>query len=169
MQPILFIDLDGVLVDLNSGLSEISGKNLEGLDKPAFKQTYYKFISSVNYDDLVNFWANLPPMPEYMKLWNKVKHLQPLILTAVTNNMANCEGKKKWVEKHLKISADRVFCAKKSRDKQFYASPKSILIDDYAKNIEEFKNKNGHGILHTHNKKTLSELKKVLKKWNIAL
>lgn len=169
MQPILFIDLDGVLVDLIAGLSDIAGKDLGELRQPAFKQAYSKFINSVNHDDLISFWINLPPMPDYLKLWNKVKHLQPLILTNASNSLANCEGKKKWVEKHLKIPSDRVFCSKKSREKQLYASPKSILIDDYDKNIKEFKNKGGHGILHTHYKKTSLELNKILKKWNLTI
>ncbi len=169
MQPIIFVDLDGVLVNLVAGLSKVVGEEIESANSDTFKKHYYKLVESLNHDDLVNFWTHLPPTDDCMTIWNSLKHLQPLILTAVTDSMASCEGKKNWVEKHLKIPRDRVFCACKSREKQKYASINSILIDDYDKNIEEFKNKGGHGILHTRTKKTLKELQKILNQWDLKL
>lgn len=169
MQPIIFVDLDGVLVNLAAGLSKVVGEEISALDSTKFRKHYYHLVASLNHDDLIEFWANLPPMPDYMKLWNSLKDLQPLILTAVTNSMASCEGKKKWAEKYLKISPDRVFCAAKSKDKQSYASNNSILIDDYDKNIQQFKEKGGYGILHTRTSKTLKELNTILKQWNLKV
>lgn len=169
MQPILFVDLDGVLVNLVKGLSKVVGDDITSAESEKFKKHYYELVDSLGHDNLVNFWENLPPTDDCMELWNSVKHLQPLILTAVTNSMASCEGKKRWVEKHLNISKDRVFCAAKSREKQNYASPNSILIDDYDRNIKEFKEKGGYGIHHTRTQKTLKDLDKILQKWNLSI
>lgn len=169
MQPIIFVDLDGVLVDLVSGLSGVVGEKMDSANNDVFRKHYYKLVASLNHKDLMSFWTNLPPTKDCMTIWNSLKHLQPLILTAVTDSMVTCEGKKNWVEKHLQIPRERVFCACKSREKQNYASPNTILIDDYDKNIEQFKEKGGHGILHTRTKKTLKELAKILEKWNLKI
>jgi hypothetical protein len=169
MQPILFVDLDGVLVDLASGLSEILETDLKKVDSKEFTEKYYDFIATLSSDDLLKFWTNLPPMPEYLDLWNKVKHLQPVILTAVGGSTITCEGKKIWCKKHLGLEPDRVFCSVNSSDKQNYASSKSILIDDQSRNIEQFTKKGGYGIHHTRTKKTLKELGKLLQKWDLTI
>lgn len=166
MQPILFVDLDGVLVDLVGGLSKILETDLSNLQKSEFDKHYYKFIKDQSFEQLVKFWTHLPPKNDYLELWNHVKKYQPLILTAAGNSVASCIGKKKWCKKYLQLDGDRVFCSKNSSEKQYYASHKSILIDDFDRNIKQFKEKGGHAILHTTPKKTLAELKKVLKKMN---
>lgn len=168
MQPILFVDLDGVLVDLLGGLGDIIGQDLKKLSKDEFDKVYYKFIEDQSHEQLVRFWSNLPPMSNYKLLWDHVTKYQPLILTAAGNSIATCIGKKKWCEKHLKIKGDRVFCSKNSSEKQYYASSKSILIDDFDRNVKQFKEKGGHAILHTAPKKTLLELKKIFKKMNFT-
>ena len=164
MQPILFVDLDGVLVDLRSGLSKAVGQDLKNFDKEQFDQTFYKFIKGLSYDQIYNFWTNLPFLGKSEDLWEKLQKHQPLILSAAGNCIATCQGKKNWCKKHLKLDPERVFCSKKGSEKQFYASPKSILIDDQPRNIKQFKEKGGHAIMHTHPQKTLRELKKIIKK-----
>lgn len=169
MQPILFVDLDGVLVNLTQGLTDILGIDMSKLSKPEFTKTYYKFIRSLNQKDIFDFWTNLSPTEDCHVIWKAVQKYQPLILTAVGNCMTTCEGKKNWCKKHLGLSPERVFCSINSEDKQNYASPKCILIDDHEKNIEQFTKKGGYGIHHTHTKKTLSKFKKILKKWDSTL
>jgi len=60
------------------------------------------------------------------------------------------------------LDADRVFCSKDSKEKQNYASPKAILIDDFDDNIEQFRAKGGHGIFFKNNKDALKKIKKII-------
>ena len=46
-------------------------------------------------------------------------------------------------------------------NKPDYASPTSILIDDYPKNIKEWENKGGIGIVHKSAEQTLRALEKL--------
>jgi len=164
MQPILFVDLDGVLVDLVGGLGIITGIDHTKNSWPEFNDALNGYLKNQTTEKCLDFWANLPETPDCKKLWAKISYLQPLILSASDNNAIHCQGKKKWCKKHLGLDADRVFCSKNSSEKQFYASEKSILIDDFDRNIKEFKKRNGHGIIHVHYKKTLKELNRILKK-----
>jgi hypothetical protein len=169
MQPILFVDLDGVLVDLAQGLSDILDYDFKKIDSKEFTNRYYEFVDGLTNGELLNFWINLPPTKDYLKIWKKVEHLQPMILTAVGGSTISCEGKKAWCKKNLNLNSDRVFCSYNSSDKQNYASSNSILIDDQSRNIKQFKEKGGHGIHHVHAGKTLKQLNKILKKWDLSI
>ena len=167
MQPVLFVDLDGVLVDLKQGVGQILKMDLQKLSRKEFEPILNNYLKNLNTKQLVNYWATLPETKNCKKLWDKVKDLQPLILSACGHNEISCQGKKLWCKKHLGIDGDRVFCSKDAEEKQNYASPKSILIDDFKKSIDEFTKRGGHGIHHTSLSKTLSRLRKVLHKMKI--
>ena len=50
------------------------------------------------------------------------------------------------------------------REKNNFAKNKgrpAILIDDYPKNVDQFKNAGGIGILHTNSQNTISQLKRI--------
>jgi len=162
MQHILFVDLDGVLVDLTRGLSEILGIDMSKVSKKEYTRLFKEFIKDVPFKKRIEFWSNLPPMPDYKDLWNNLEKYQPLILSSVSGCMAACEGKKIWCKKYLGLDADRVFCSKDSKEKQNYASPKAILIDDFDDNIEQFRAKGGHGIFFKNNKDALKKIKKII-------
>lgn len=167
MQPVLFVDLDGVLVDLKQGVGQILKMNLDKLSRKEFEPILDNYLKNLNTKQLMSFWANLPETKNCKKLWDKVKDFQPLILSACGHSQISCQGKKIWCKKHLGIDGDRIFCSKNAEEKQKYASPKSILIDDYKKSIKQFIERGGHGIHHTSLSKTISALRKVLRKMNI--
>lgn len=86
-----YCDMDGVLVDMDSGFKEISG----GLSVKEFSQKnknvgIFSLINAKEADGVTpkfpNFWLNLKPMPDADKLWsfikNKFKDPSPIILTA---------------------------------------------------------------------------------------
>jgi len=153
MQPLIFVDLDGVLVDLVGGLAERLGKDLS--DREIFNQEYRKFIKETNPWALSQFWAKLPQTKDCEKLWNAFKGYKPLILSSVSNCINAVYGKELWCFTNLEIPSDRVFLSQNSADKALYASPKSLLIDDYDKNIERFRAAGGMAIHHTDTDKTI--------------
>lgn len=168
MEPIIFVDLDGVLVDLKKGLGDILSADFTKHSHEELKPIIESYLKNLNTRELISFWSNLPKTKDCDKLWSVLKSHQPLILSASGNNESSCAGKKLWCKKHLNLESDRVFCSKNSKDKEKYASPKCILIDDYKKNIVRFNKNGGHGIHHTRTKKTIHELNKILKKFNIT-
>lgn len=163
MQPIIFVDLDGVLVDLKKRLLEISNKPKEYLSKSTLTVLFYEIIREMNENERIEFWSNLDMKENALDFWNFLSGWQPLILTSVSGCQAAVVGKKIWCENNLKIDPNRVFCSRKSTEKQFYASPKTILIDDYENNIKEFRAKGGHGILFEDNEQAKSELLELFK------
>ena len=71
-------------------------------------------------------------------------------------------GKMKWLNKHTKFSKSKINLVRRA-DKQKFAmtdGKPNVLIDDYLKNIKEWKAKGGIGIHHTNVSKALAELKR---------
>jgi len=153
MQPLIFIDLDGVLVDLVGGLSEKLGKDLS--DRNVFNFEFRKFTKETQPWALSQFWAKLPPTPDCERLWNAFKGYKPLILTSVSGCVNAVYGKELWCWTNLGIPSDRVFLSQNSADKTLYASKKSLLIDDFDKNINRFREAGGMAIHHTDTDNTI--------------
>jgi hypothetical protein len=62
-----------------------------------------------------------------------------------------------WVRNHkLGVKLNLAY----SKNKQKYAAPNHILIDDRKDNIEDWESKGGIGILHTSTENTIACLKK---------
>jgi FMN phosphatase YigB (HAD superfamily) len=149
----IFVDLDGVLVDLVGGLEKRIGKDLS--DRNDFNKEYSKFAKETHPFALSQFWAKLPPTKDCEKLWNVFKSYKPLILSSVSGCINAVYGKELWCFTNLAIQSDRVFLSQNSKDKELYASAKSLLIDDYDKNVERFRNAGGMAIHHTDTDKTI--------------
>ena len=65
-------------------------------------------------------------------------------------------GKRLWVRNHkLGVKLNLAY----SYNKQKYAAPSRILIDDRKDNIEQWESKGRIGILHTSAKETIEKLK----------
>ena len=95
-------------------------------------------------------------------LWEKIKNLSPIILSAVENDSTGKkkDAKRDQVNDHLKPIPPIKFVAL-GTDKKLYANANSILIDDEQKNINAWKRADGIGIKHdsTNVQATIDELK----------
>ena len=70
----LFLDMDGVLADFDTGYAERFGT-------PASK-----WLDNVDWERVKatpNFFRDLPPMPDFYDLWSGVRFLSPTVLTGV--------------------------------------------------------------------------------------
>lgn len=162
LSRIIYVDLDGVLVDFDSGFKSISG----GLDKFEYIKKngvdgLWKLINSHGQE----WWANLNWMSDGTKLWSAIENKNVKILTSGstrnTGTMA-INGKKQWVANHL--GPIETIVVNNSHDKQKYARKGDILIDDLPSNITEWNSKNGIGILHRNADDTLAKLNDVINK-----
>lgn len=166
----VYIDLDGVLVNLEYGLKqkynfefpkEISSENKKKID------CLWKTIA----DEFPSIWEVLPPMPYYMDLVDIILEIDPspIILSASPEpyeeeDHAVCRSHKiEWVKEHLgEGMAQRTIITKsKLKQEQILMYPyadRKILVDDHPGNIKRWREAGGIGILHTSFSKTFDEL-----------
>lgn len=148
----LFCDLDGVLVDFSKGYYDLTGIDLKGV--------FYndeKFWDPVNKAGY-NFWINLKWMPDGKKLWKYIEKYNPDILSSPSKEMSSRIGKNDWVKREIPGAH---LILRSMEHKKDFATPTSILIDDNANNVTDWKNAGGIGIYHTSAQDTINQLKKL--------
>lgn len=155
---IIYCDLDGVLVDLERGVREQLG-----MDKPMSRLQMMRSLAQMRRSgtvDLVAFFGALPWTKDGKDLWNFIEPYNPIILTGGADEANEIgAGKNLWCEKNLGISTNRII-HESQKDK--YAGPGKILIDDYDRNSNAFTAAGGIGIIHTDSTNTLNQLKNIL-------
>jgi hypothetical protein len=155
----VYLDLDGVMVNLDKKIQEVFG-------------TEYKNISpNILWDtlgDIPNLFLNLEPMPNYLTLFNFLKQLESNgtihleILTSLPYStkklVTSKQDKTAWVREYLDkdiVVNTVVGGAKKAK---FVKHPTDILIDDLERNIIAWQTAGGIGILHKSNGYTIAGL-----------
>ena len=155
----IYCDLDDVLVDFLKGVQEKVNPEIatrEGWQK--VKKEDWKKIVSMSPE----FWATLEWKLDGKQLWNYIKDYNPTILSArpKTDPKAT-EGKEKWVQRELGTKFARSAIITLGMYKQNFANEKSILIDDYDRNIKQWRANGGIGILHKDAHTSIEQLKKL--------
>ena len=156
--PRIYCDMDGVLCDFI-----VQAKKATGV---IFTQDKAKEHWDV-IKKYPKFWTNMPWMPGGKQLWNYIDKYKPHILSAYTPEDPNCiPGKRTWLRRNVSISTSNINLVRR-RDKQKFAMKSggsrrpALLIDDFKRNVDQFKAAGGVGIHHTSASKTISELKRL--------
>lgn len=152
-------DMDGVLCDF------IAAAIREGIYDPDTGA----FDAEKMHEKDDNFWAELPVIVEGFWLYSRLyafskKHdLKIFILSHAVNDQARI-GKKMWLERELRANPMDIILVAKRADKNEFADKETLLIDDYDKNVEDFKKAGGNAIVfHRNNmKQTLEDLRTFL-------
>ena len=155
--PTIYCDLDMVLCDFLKGAEEVLGTSFIKADKTKRWPT----ISAKK-----DFWVSLEWMPGSKKMWTFINKYDAHILSAYSTKDANSrKGKLDWLRKNAKLTQRSRIHLVLREDKQKFAMTQdgkpNLLIDDYIKNINEFKARGGIGIHHTSSSNTIAELKKL--------
>jgi hypothetical protein len=159
--PRIYCDMDGVLCDFKSAAIKTTGMSIEKWMENDDSNDKWKPII-----DKKNFWHTLPWQPGGQQLWSYINNYEPHILSAYVEHASdpNCiPGKRSWAQSHLGLPTNRINLVKR-KEKQNYAKlngEPTLLIDDYIKNINQFKARGGYGILHTSTASTILQLKKL--------
>lgn len=156
----IYVDLDGVLVDFDKGVSNITN----GIGRDEYIKTYsvsllWEKINMFGSD----WWAHLPWMGDGKILWDWIKNKNCCVLTSCSarnTGVKAIEGKTKWI--HMNLGSIKNIIVDSWDMKQNYATPTDILIDDALRNINQWKDKGGIGILHTDSLSTIEQLKTIL-------
>jgi len=165
---VLFLDMDGVLVDFDSGFIKLSrGLHIKDLAvKYGEKVARNKFLEAGE-----SFWEDMEWLSGGKELWEASKRLfeRVCILSSmgtsdVEKGKVVKEGKLKWLRKNMPdMNESNVFIVPGKHVKKTYASKESILVDDMPITILEWNKAGGFGILHdsTHYKKTIEDLEDI--------
>ena len=146
----IYCDMDGVLCDFEGRFEHFTGWTPDQYRDKAFEQYgeqkgMEKFWSLIDEEVGVRFWRGMGWMPEGKMLWDHIKKYKPTLLTSPSRNEVSRIGKAGWVEDQLgNYKIEFAYSA----EKQEYATPNSILIDDREKIIMAWKAQNGIGFLY---------------------
>ena len=155
--PTIYCDMDMVLCDFLKGAEEILGVPFP----KAEKGTKWPKISAKK-----DFWESLEWMPGAKRMWSFIDKYESHILSAYSSKDANSKkGKYKWLSSNAKLTKRSRIHLVMREDKQKYAmttdGKPNLLIDDYIKNVNEWKAKGGIGVHHTSPTNTIAELKRL--------
>lgn len=154
----LFLDMDGVLADFSTFATQLFGMHPLEFRKYNTQDKFWEVLTQVD-----NFFEQLPPMSDAMHLWESTVHLEPIILTAVPDEMPEAhEQKVRWAQRHF--GSDVKIITTKSAIKYTHMIPDktNILIDDWAKYKPLWEDKGGHFIVHTSAEQSLKELSELM-------
>ena len=149
--------MDGVLCDFVKGVEKLHNITIDKWSYGSKTEKWSKVKATPR------FWHTLPWQTGGRQLWSFISKHKPHILSAYVEESfdPNCiPGKTKWLKTNVQVSIDRINLVRRVQ-KQNFANKNSILIDDYNKNISDFKKRGGIGIYHTSTSNTIRELKKL--------
>jgi len=160
----LYLDMDGVLADFDRGVVEILGLEAHDQGKATPEENRIMYETMRNAD---HFYGRLELMPGAEKLFNCMRERfgdRCEILSGIPKPhrgiLTAGEDKVEWMRRLL--SKDIVMNIVYRAEKIKYCTGKDcILIDDYAKNIAEWEQAGGTGILYRNADdvlKTLDEM-----------
>lgn len=153
----LYLDLDGVMVDFDKSKERFKFRS----DKEMW--THIKSIP--------HWFLTLDPMPDFKLLWDYLQGKYDVtILTAVPKMLPEeaAADKRAWVMNYLGKDVKIITCF--GAEKQEYAQTRytdvdwpdsNILVDDTGRNIGQWINKGGIGVLHRDAQTSIDILKEL--------
>ena len=146
----LFLDCDGVLADFDHG-----AEALLGLPPRAFEKRHglYEFWRRLARHR--DFYATLPLMSDAMRLFDAVRHLNPVILTGCPRGGWAEGQKKRWAAEHF--PGTRIITCM-AVDKRRHAAEGDILVDDTLKHRQLWEGAGGIFVHHVSAERTIADL-----------
>lgn len=152
---VVFIDLDGVLVDFMPAALRASGygrfferrPDIRGEDAwrvdellpGCSKQEFWSRLDSAE------FWRDLEILPHAHQIVEAARAVgRTVFLTSPNHNTGCCEGKLQWIRHHFPELQDSFVL---TRQKELLAGPGRYLIEDHDPYLARFREHGGDGFL----------------------
>lgn len=150
--------MDQVLCNFLKGADDAVGGSFVTADR----KTRWNTITSMGK----KFWENLEWMPGSKQMYSFISKYDPYVLSAYSDKDATGSktGKMNWLKKNTKFKRSKINLVLRDQKKKFAKDndgKANILIDDYEKNIKEWEQAGGIGVLYTNAPNTIRELKKL--------
>ncbi len=163
---IIYLDMDGVITNFIGAVSRLFEIGSDMHLNWRSMAEYYKISNEDMYDVVkiigttntkafwrridaegVNFWNNLHMYPWFFALLKVLKGYGTVILLSSPSMEPSCvSGKTLWIQRYLgRGFRNYIFCP--APHKHLLAHKNTILIDDNIKNIKQFIDAGGNGIL----------------------
>lgn len=162
MKPRLFLDMDGVVADMERFIIEFHGKKYHELDRE------YMWQSVKGIEGL---FANLHPIEgakEFVDtVWNEYSdRYQIAFLTSLpfpSGHLITADmDKRQWLKKHISDSITIHTVMGWTLKRHYINDTCDILVDDAERNIKSWTSHGGIGILHTSYEDTLIKLRELM-------
>jgi 5'(3')-deoxyribonucleotidase len=149
----LFLDLDGVLADFDTLAEKLLGEPSRQFEDREGGGKLWTVLREYG-----TFYADLALMPGAQKLYDSVKHLNPIVLSGCDKEKAGANAydqKCAWVESKFP-GTPVIIC--KSAEKFKHMLPGDVIIDDYLKYKHIWEGAGGTFILYKNADQALEEL-----------
>jgi hypothetical protein len=147
----IYLDQDGVVADLMTGIEEYLGWPIDRTDYSLSFLRRLQMTSDELFDQLgYLFWASLPKTEDAELILSLVEPYKPILLSAHPGvDIGHCiAGKIKWLEIHMEdYVIDNRYMFSTVQGKLKLAHPGALLIDDLDENVHAWRAKGGTAIL----------------------
>src|SRR3954470_15346653 len=147
----LYLDCDGVLADFDTGATAILG-----LPPRAFEKRYGAGRFWAKLAKAPDFYFSLPLLPDAMRLFAAVRHLDPVILTGLPGGNWAADQKVRWAAQH---SPGTRIVTTLARNKRDHGKPGDVLVDDMLRHAHLWEEMGGIFVHHKSVGETLVKLK----------
>lgn len=143
----LYIDMDGVMVNFDGRVDGLGCRLAPG-KHPSYVD--WNRVKEIGPD----FWATMSWLPEGKAFFEECQQvcrdngIEMGILTAISIP-AGVKGKTLWVHWNTDIDNEHLIIVPHGYDKCRFAAPERVLVDDDPRNISDWNNAGGTGILYT--------------------
>lgn len=153
----IYMDLDGVAVDLYGGICKLVGGTGDEIYQQAPEidhQVIWKKVmprltgkqyTEEGFKELLEaageeFWENLDPYPWFDELWDLCMSVAPVVIMSSPWTIPRAaSGKMLWLMKHKPDALERISL---TSVKHHHAHPNALLIDDRSDTCELFRRPN---------------------------
>lgn len=172
MQKIVWLDLDGCLVDLERSLVDKFNFRFPKERTPENREIIHNLWYEIS-NNHPNFWVDIPPTPYYKELYAAIHNVTSMvfILSATPEPFTGAHDdrcrieKTEWVREYLGHMQSQRTLITKSKNKQDviarFPDFTHILVDDHPGNIDRWRKAGGIGIHHVDINETLKQLKEL--------
>ena len=146
----LYLDCDGLLADFDKGAAAILGMKPKAFEHRHGLGRFWAKLASAP-----DFYFGLPLMPDAMRLFEAVKHLDPVILTGLPRGNWAADQKVRWAAKHF---PEVPIITTMARDKRDHAKEGDVLVDDQTRHRERWEEVGGIFVHHRNAEESIAEL-----------
>ncbi len=149
----LFLDLDGVLADFESGAERLLKMPANDYQAKYGPGGFWKRLATAT-----DFYGQLDLMPDGMELYDAVRHVDPIILTGLPIGKWAEPQKRAWAERHFPgVQVITTLARKKST----FCEQGDVLVDDSDRYAEAWEAAGGVFVHHTSAATSIRELRRL--------
>ena len=146
----LYLDCDGVLADFDHGATAVFGMPPKAFEKRHGLGRFWAKLARAP-----DFYFGLPLLPDAMRLFEAVKHLDPIILTGLPAGNWAADQKVRWAARYF--PGTRIITTM-AQDKRDHARPGDVLVDDQLRHAHLWEEAGGIFVHHRDVDETLARM-----------